>query len=253
MNYPENLDNSQVEVAAREMKKLESLLNQHKDPEQAKNLQRFFKTGKGEYGEGDIFLGIKVPVLRNIAKQGKGLSIENIQTLLDSKIHEKRFMGLLILQDKYNKADDEKSKKQLFDFFLKNYKRINNWDLVDIFAPKIVGHYLLDKADKRKILYELANSSNLWKKRIAILSTLTFIRNNDFKDCLKISKILLNDPHDLIHKAVGWMLREVGKRDQKVEEDFLKKHYQKMPRTMLRYAIEKFERKKRKIYLDGLW
>jgi len=218
-------------------------LQSYASPEKAKILQRFFKTGKGEYGEGDVFLGLKVPETRKIAEKYKELSLLDIQKLLDSKIHEHRLVGLLILVDKYEKSNN----KEIVDFYLANTKNINNWDLVDLTAHKILGHYLLDK--DRTLLYNLARSNDLWEKRISIISTFYFIKNNDFKDALKISEILLNDKHDLIHKAVGWMLREIGKRDQKAEEKFLKKYYKKMPRTMLRYAIEKFDEKKRKAYL----
>lgn len=229
-----------------DLEKIKKELKKSSNPKQAKNLQKFFKTGKGEYGENDIFLGIKVPTQRQIAKKYKNFSLDNIRALLDSKIHAYRFTALLLLIDKYEKADKRK-KKKIFDFYLNNTKNINNWDLVDISAPKIVGKFLLDK--NKNILYKLAKSENLWEKRIAIIATFTFIRNNDFKDCLKISRILLNDEHDLIHKAVGWMLREVGKQNQKVEEEFLNKYYKKMPRVMLRYSIEKFNEKKRKKYL----
>ena len=215
---------------------------------QAELLQRFFKTGKGEYGEGDIFLGIKVPVQRQVAKQFKDLDMENIKILLNSKIHEKRLIALLILILQYGKAD-EKSKKDIFDFYLKNTKNINNWDLVDLSAPNIVGNFLLNK--DREILYELAKSENLWEKRISIVSTFAFIRNNQLDDCLKVAEILLNDKHDLIHKAVGWMLREVGKKDEKVLKIFLRKHYKNMPRTMLRYSIERFDEEDRKNWLRG--
>jgi len=223
-------------------KELSSLVN----PKQAKVLQKFFKTGPGEYGEGDIFLGIKVPLQREVANKYIQLSFDNIENLLKSKIHEYRLIGLLILISKY-KIAKEKERKKIFNFYLKNYQGINNWDLVDMSAPYIVGNYLLNR--NKDILYKLARSKNLWKKRIAIVSTFTFIKNNKFNDVLKISELLLNDNHDLIHKAVGWMLRELGKRNQKIEEDFLKKYIKKMPRTMLRYAIEKFEEKKRKSYL----
>ena len=217
------------------------------NPKQAKLLQRFFKTGKGEYGEGDIFLGIKVPEQRKIAKKYPDLSLKEIQELLLSKIHENRLTSLFVLIEQYKKSD-EKGKKEIFGFYLKNTKNINNWDLVDLSAPKIVGDYLLDK--NRSILYKLAKSKSLWERRISILSTAAFIWNNEYKDTLKISGILLNDKHDLIHKGVGWMLREVGKRvSQEKEEEFLRKHYKKMPRTMLRYAIERFSEKKRKFYM----
>lgn len=214
---------------------------------QAKILQRFFKTGKGEYGEGDIFLGIRVPEQRKIAKEYSGLSLPRIQELLESDIHEHRLVGLLILIEKYNKSDEE-NKGNIFNFYLKNSKKINNWDLVDLSAHKIIGEFLIDK--DKKILYELAQSKNLWEKRIAIVSTFAFIKKEEFVDTLRISEILLDDSHDLIHKAVGWMLREVGKKDEKSLEKFLEKHYKKIPRTTLRYSIEKFEEKKRKKYLN---
>lgn len=225
---------------------LKKELKQLADPKRAEISQRFFKTGPGEYGEGDIFIGIGGTVQRKVAKKYTELNLPDLQKLLNSKIHEYRQVALLVLVNKFSKADDiEKTK--IYNFYLKNTRRINNWDLVDISAPHIVGMYLLDK--DRKVLYKLVKSKNLWERRIAVLATFSFIRENDFKDVLKISEILLNDGHDLIHKAVGWMLREVGKRNQAVEEKFLKKHYQKMPRTMLRYAIERFNEKKRKYYL----
>jgi 3-methyladenine DNA glycosylase AlkD len=217
------------------------------NPDQARVLQGFFKTKPGEYGEGDIFLGIKVPVQRKIAKKYKDINLKDIQELLDSKIHEHRLIALFIIIDRY-KNSDKNNKTVLFNLYLKNTKNINNWDLVDLSAPNIVGNYLLDK--DRSILYKLAKSNNLWEKRISILATFTFIKNKEFKDSLKIAEILLKDKHDLIHKAVGWMLREIGKRDQPIEEKFLKKHYKQMPRTMLRYAIEKFKPKKREWYLN---
>lgn len=225
---------------------LKSLAN----PEQAKILQRFFKTNKGEYGEGDIFLGIKVPVQREVAKRYKDLLLKDIQKLINSKIHEERLIGLFILIHKYNKTSADK-KKEIFYFYLNNTKRINNWDLVDLSAPNIVGDYLLNNYNKKQLIYNLAKSKNLWEKRISILATFAFIKKERFEDTLAISEILLNDKHDLIHKAVGWMLREIGKRDQKAEEKFLKKHYNNMPRTMLRYAIERFEETKRQKYLKG--
>ncbi len=218
------------------------------NPEQAQILQRFFKTGKGQYGEGDIFLGIKVPVQRQIAKKYIGLSLPKIQELLNSKIHEYRLVGLLILVDKFKKSD-EQGKGNIFNFYLKNTKNINNWDLVDLTAHYIVGDFLEDK--KKDELYKLAESKNLWEKRIAMISCFSYIKKEEFKDALRIAEILLNDKHDLIHKAVGWMLREIGKKDQAVLEDFLKKHYKNIPRTMLRYSIERFEEEKRRKYLRG--
>lgn len=225
---------------------LKKELKKLSNPKQAKILQRFFKTKKGEYGEGDIFLGVSVPKQRKTANKFQTLPLEDLEELLNSKIHEHRMTALFILIKQYEKAG-EREKKAIFDFYLKNTKNINNWDLVDISAPKIIGDYLLKKP--RTVLYKLVKSKNLWKKRIAILSTFSFIRNNEFDETLKISEMLLSDERDLIHKAVGWMLREIGKRDQKTEEKFLKKHYLQMPRTMLRYSIERFDEKKRKFYL----
>jgi 3-methyladenine DNA glycosylase AlkD len=216
------------------------------NPEKAKKLSGFFKTGKGQYGEGDIFLGIPVPEQRKIAKRHIGLPLNALKELLNSKIHEHRLTALLILISKYRKAD-KTGKHEIFSFYLTNTGNINNWDLVDLSAPKIIGEYLFNK--DTSILFKLAKSHNLWERRIAILSTFTFIRNNIFEDALRISELLLHDEHDLIHKAVGWMLREIGKRDQEIEERFLSKYCMQMPRTMLRYAIEKFDENKRKFYL----
>jgi 3-methyladenine DNA glycosylase AlkD len=226
--------------------RLQQELQQLADSKQKDILQRFFKTGQGEYGEGDVFLGIKVPVQRKVAKKYQTLPLSEIQKLLTSQIHEYRFTALILLIQHYTKAETHQ-KTALFDFYLKNTKHINNWDLVDISAPKIVGDYLLDKS--KEVLYQLAHSSNLWERRIAIIATMTFIKNNQLNDTLQLAEILLNDEQDLIHKAVGWMLREVGKQDQNIEEGFLNKHYQKMPRTMLRYAIEKFDPETRQFYL----
>jgi len=228
-----------VENIQKDLKKLAN-------PEKAKILQGFFKTGKGQYGEDDIFLGIVVPEQRKVAKKYSNLNLGEIKKLLSSKIHEHRLVSLFILANQYQKADKQ-TKKKIFNFYLKNAKNINNWDLVDVSAPNIVGDYLLNK--DKSILYKLAKSKNIWEKRIAIMATFSFIRNNGFDATLKISEILLEDEHDLIHKAVGWMLRELGKRNQAIEEKFLKKYYKKMPRTMLRYAIERFSENKRKSYL----
>ncbi|MFA6427320.1 MAG: DNA alkylation repair protein [Candidatus Magasanikbacteria bacterium] len=224
-------------------------LRSYADPVRAKNALWFFKTKKGQYGEGDIFIGVTGPTMRIIAKKYKDIELSTVQQLLQSPIHEYRQLALLILVYKYPKADDV-TRKRTCTLYLKSTKYINNWDLVDISAPHVVGRYLLDKPKQRKILYTFARSKNLWKKRIAIISTFTFIRNNDFKDTLNISAILLHDTHDLIHKAVGWMLREIGNRDIQTEEKFLKLHATHMPRTMLRYAIEKFDEKKRTSYLS---
>ena len=224
------------------MVNIEKELQSKKDPIRAKILSRFFKTGKGQYGEGDIFLGIVVPIQRAIAKKYKDVSLKEIQKLLDSKIHEYRLTGLLVLVEKY-----KEDKELVYNFYIKNFRNINNWDLVDLTAPKIMGDFLKDK--KKDILYSLAISDDLWERRISIIVTFAFIKDNDFKDALKISKILLNDKHDLIHKAVGWMLREIGKRDKEVETEFLDKHYRFMPRTMLRYSIEKFDPKEKEFYM----
>ncbi|MCU0332571.1 MAG: DNA alkylation repair protein [Ignavibacteriaceae bacterium] len=217
-------------------------------PEVSKTMQWFFKTGKGEYGEGDIFAGLKVPTQRKLAREFSDLSLSDIKILLNSTVHEERLISLFILVDGYAKGD-EKEKEAIFSYYLKNRIGINNWDLVDLSAPKIIGKHLLNK--DKSLLFKFALSKNLWERRIAVLSTFEFIRNNDFKTTLKIAELLLEDEHDLIHKAVGWMLREVGKRDLQTEEKFLKIHYKKMPRTMLRYAIEKFSETKRKKYLQG--
>jgi len=218
------------------------------DKEKAALLQRFFKTGKGQYGEGDIFLGVMVGNTRKVAKRFGEMPLKEVKKSLYSGIHEERLAALLVLVHKFEKGSEEE-KRKIYDFYLENAKQVNNWDLVDLTAPKIVGAFLLEK-DKR-ILRKLAKSSNLWEKRISILATFTFIRKGEFKDALEISKMLLQDKHDLIHKAVGWMLREVGKKNFKVEESFLKKHYKEMPRTMLRYAIEKFPEPRRKAFLKG--
>jgi 3-methyladenine DNA glycosylase AlkD len=230
------------------IKSLRKVLKKQSNPEQAKIYLRFFKTGRGEYGEGDKFVGVKVPVSRKIAKQFKDLSLAEIQALLNSKIHEERLIALFILIEQFRKAD-EAAKKFIYNFYLKNLERVNNWDLVDLSAEKIIGSFLLN--GDHKILYKLARSKNLWERRIAIMSTFYFIKSKSFETTLNISNILLSDKHDLIHKAVGWMLREIGNRDLRVEEDYLKKNYKNMPRTMLRYAIEKFPENKRQAYLKG--
>ncbi len=217
------------------------------DKKKAKFLAGYFKTGKGEYGEGDIFIGVTVPGQRKIANQFSNLPLSEIQKLLESKIHEHRLTALLILVRQFE-SGDEKTKKKIFDFYLKNIKYINNWDLVDLSSHKIVGAYLSDKS--RAALYKLAESKNIWSRRIAVISTFHFIFKKDFAASLRIAEKLLDDKHDLIHKAVGWMLREVGKRDGKVLRKFLDKHISKMPRTTLRYAIEKFPEGERKKYLN---
>lgn len=231
-----------LNILKKDLKKLSSR-------QKAKNLQRFFKTSKGQYGEGDKFIGVVVPDIRKVAKQYSDLSLKQVSELLHSQIHEERLCALLILVIQYQ-AGDSKKQKQIFDLYLKNYKYINNWDLIDLTAPRIVGAYLADKP--KDILYKLAHSKNLWQKRVAILSTFQFIYYGQSEETMKIAKILLHDKHDLIHKAVGWMLREVGKRcDEKILLDFLDKNYKTMPRTCLRYAIERLPEARRLAYLKG--
>jgi 3-methyladenine DNA glycosylase AlkD len=216
--------------------------------QRARASQGFFKTGPGGYGEGDVFLGIKVPELRKLAKEYQDITTKEIKQLLASSIHEERLLALLILVLTYSKGN-ETAKKRIYELYLKNTKFINNWDLVDGSAEYIVGDFLMDKS--RKPLYSLAESCDLWERRIAIMSTFHFIKRHEFSETLKISRMLLSGEEDLIHKAVGWMLREVGKRHLPTEEKFLKEHYKKMPRTMLRYAIERFPESKRQRYLKG--
>ena len=216
--------------------------------EKAKVLQRFFKTGPGEYGEGDVFVGVKVPELRKLAKEYQKITVKEVKQLLKSDIHEERLLALFILVRKYSKGN-ETEKKRIYELYLKNTQFINSWDLVDISAHHIIGAFLVDKS--KEPLYSLAKSMNLWERRISIISTFYFIKHDKYAETLKISEILLTDEQDLIHKAVGWMLREIGKRHLPTEEKFLRKHYKRMPRTMLRYAIEKFPEDKRQGYLKG--
>lgn len=206
----------------------------------------FFKTGKGEYGEGDVFIGVTVPKQRVIAKKYATLPLTEILLLLKSPYHEERLTALIILVSQYKRAQLP-LKKKIYDFYFAHRERVNNWDLVDLSAHTILGEYLV--SGDRKILYVLARSKNVWSRRIAIIATAAFIRRGDFADTFAIAEILLSDKHDLIHKAVGWMLREVGKRNQQVLEEFLIKHISAMPRTTLRYAIERLPQEKRKIYL----
>lgn len=229
-------------------------LSKLRNPKKAKDLSWFFKTGKGEYGEGDVFWGVTVPLQRKVAKKfHKQASFRDIQRLLESGIHEHRFTALEMLVMKYDQGSKVKSResqeRKIFDLYLKNTKHINNWDLVDTSAPYIVGAYLLHH--DRKILYRLVRSKRLWERRIAIVATFAFIQKNQFSDTLKISELLLKDSHDLIHKAVGWMLREVGKKNQRVLERFLTKNFSCMSRTTLRYAIERFSETKRKKFLSS--
>ncbi|MBI2579722.1 MAG: DNA alkylation repair protein [Candidatus Aenigmarchaeota archaeon] len=223
------------------MKELEAAGN----PERAKVYSKFFKTGKGEYGEGDVFLGITVPEQRKISRKYPSASFGDLERLLSSNIHEHRLTALLVLVEKYRKSD-EKARKMVFDFCMKNISGINSWDLVDTAAPSVIGGHLLDR--DRSILYKLAKGG-LWERRIAIVSTYAFIKNGALDDTFRIAEMLLDDEHDLIHKAVGWMLREVGKRNTDILEKFLLKNSRRMPRTMLRYAIERFPERKRKFYM----
>ncbi|MEI6058294.1 MAG: DNA alkylation repair protein [archaeon] len=242
------------------LKDLKAELKHQADAQRAKDLQRFFKTDKGDYGEGDVFWGITVPQSRLIVKQfWRDLNPTELQQLLDSKIHEERFISLLCLIEKYNVSDLTK-RKAIYSFYMYNVEkgRVNNWDLVDLSAPNIVGNMLLELPEEErekemKILYSFAQSDNLWRKRVAIISTLAFIREDKFDDTLNMAEMLMRDSHDLIHKAVGWMLREVGKRDSLLLEKFLRQggNYKKMPRTMLRYAIERFDELTRQRYLAG--
>ncbi len=230
-------------------KQIRNLLKDLADPGIAAHSQRFFKTGKGEYGEGDRFLGIRVPVLRKRVRKFQNLALKEARRLLKSEFHEERLFALLLLVHQFNKGD-EAEKKAIYKLYLDHTGYINNWDLVDSSAHHIVGNYLEDK--DRKILYKLSKSSRLWERRIAIMATFYFIKKNQFDDALAISELLIDDKEDLIHKAVGWMLREIGNRDLAIEKAFLEIHYQKMPRTMLRYAIEKFPDRDRKKYLQGI-
>jgi len=214
----------------------------------AKVTRGFFKTGKGQYGEGDVFLGLTSKQTYVVAQKYKNAPLSCLDTLLKSKVHEDRVCALRVLVFQFQ-TGDETIRRKIYNFYLTNAKKVNSWDLVDLSADKIIGVYLVKK--DKKILYKLAVSTNLWERRIAIVATFNFIKNNQFGDTLGLAKILLNDKHDLIHKAVGWMLREVGKRDREAEEKFLRKYYQQMPRTMLRYSIEKFPENLRQQYLTS--
>ena len=218
------------------------------NPQKAAILKGFFKTGKGEYAEGDVFLGITVPQLRKLAHENRDLSVEEAGSLLESRLHEERLLALLILVDQYRRGTD-RLRSKVFEFYCEHLSRINNWDLVDVSAEHIVGAHLAER-DKAQ-LFRWARSNDLWKRRISIVSTFFGIRRNRFDETTKLSGLLLKDTEDLIHKAVGWMLREVGKRDLHAEERFLKRTYRAMPRTMLRYAIERFPERRRRAYLNG--
>jgi 3-methyladenine DNA glycosylase AlkD len=216
------------------------------DPEHAMKLQGFFKTGEGEYGEGDFFLGVRVPDQRRIAKKYRNIPLTDVLELLQSRIHEHRLTALFILTEQFNKGDEE-ARRRIIDLYLSNTAYVNNWDLVDSSAHKILGVWLVDKT--RGVLYELAGSENLWERRISIISTFAFIDRGDLVDALALAEALVDDEHDLIHKASGWALREIGKKDQSVLEEFLLEHFETMPRTMLRYAIERLSEERRRFYM----
>lgn len=212
-------------------------------------LQRFFKTGKGEYGEGDVFIGVTIPQQREIVKRYKVLPLTEIKMLLKEPYHECRMIALLFLVNEYEKCKDVAKREAIYSFYLQNTETINNWDLVDLSAPKIIGSHLLSQ--NADILIELAKSNNLWLQRIAIVSTLRFIKSGRFEDTFIIAELLFDSKEDLLHKAVGWMLREIGKKEFQAEYSFLKKHYKKMSRTTLRYAIERFPEDERQKFLSG--
>ncbi len=227
-------------------RQLKQELEKLSSPEKAAVLARFFKSGPGEYGEGDVFYGIRVPLQRRVAATFRDLPREQIRRLLLDPVHECRLTALFILVRQYERAGAA-GKQEIFDFYLQHARRVNNWDLVDCSAPNIVGTHLLHRS--REILYKLARSPIVWERRIAVLATFAFIRKNDHEPTFRLAEMLLQDSHDLIHKAMGWMLREVGKRDRAGAEAFLKAHGSSMPRTMLRYAIEKFDEPARQKYL----
>ncbi len=229
---------------------LERELRAAGDATRAKHVALYFKTGKGEYGEGDVFLGIAVPAMRRIALQYRALALSDLKKLLDSRIHEYRAAALEILATQYAYGD-EKQREAIVDFYLQNTSRINNWDLVDASARPILGEYL--KTRPRRILRTLAKSKSLWERRIAIVSTMTLVWAGELEDAMEIAEMLLDDEHDLIHKAVGWVLREAGIQDRARLIAFLEKHYERMPRTALRYAIEHFPSEQRKKMLAGLF
>lgn len=231
-------------VVAEIQKKLAKLA----DPRRAIASQRFFKTGPGEYGEGDIFRGIRVPVLRRLSREYQAITLPEAEQLLRSSFHEDRLLALLLWVRLYSRGD-RLMRRKIYSLYLKNARFINNWDLVDSSAEHVVGAFLWDKDRER--LYQLAKSKNLWERRIAIIATFHFIKRGEFDETLKLAQKLLSDGEDLIHKAVGWMLREVGKRDQETQERFLKENYRQMPRVTLRYAIERFPNEKRQLYLKG--
>lgn len=230
------------------VERIREKLRAQADAQQAANLQRFFKTGPGDYGEGDLFLGLRVPQIRKLVSDFAETSLMDINQLLRSEIHEERLLALLLMVQRFQRGG-EKERERLYRRYLASTRYINNWDLVDASAEHIVGAWLLDKS--REPLYQLAHSDSLWERRIAMIATFHFIKQGELDESLQLAEHLLQDNHDLIHKAVGWVLREVGKRDRDAEEVFLRKHYRQMPRTMLRYAIERFPERRRQDYLKG--
>jgi 3-methyladenine DNA glycosylase AlkD len=227
------------------LKELKSKSNREKE----EIYRRFFKTKQGEYGYGDTFWGLTVPDIRKIAKKYSNAPFTDVKFLVNHTVHEVRVTGYLILTYRYEKADI-KEKEEIVDFYLSNLDGVNNWDIVDLSSYKILGDYLQTNKERKAVLYQLANSNDLWKQRISIVSTLSFIKKGEFEDTFKISKMLLNHEHDLIHKAVGWMLREVGKKDIQSLRDFLEENIKSMPRTTIRYAIEKMGNEERKRYMS---
>ena len=227
---------------------LRAQLRAHANADIAAHSQRFFKALPGGYGEGDRFLGIRVPLVRKVARGGRDLSLAQVLGFLRSRWHEERLLALVIMVERFKRADPTE-RRALHEAYLDHTAHVNNWDLVDISAPHLVGGWLIDR--NRKLLRRLAGSRSLWEQRIAIMATLAFIREEDFTDTFATADLLLDHDHDLIHKAVGWMLREVGNRDRAAEEDYLQSCYPGMPRTMLRYAIEKFPEQRRQEYLHG--
>lgn len=229
---------------------LKKILRSYASPERKKSNEWFFKTGKGQYGYGDKFIGVADPDARTTAQQFHDLPLSDVKKLLQSKIHEERGTALRILVHKFE-VGDKREREKVYNFYLENFKYVNNWDLVDVSAYKIAGAHILEHPKKANILGKYAKSNNLWERRLSVIATLALIRNNQFEWTMKNAKTLLEDSHDLTHKAVGWMLREAWKRNNKIVEDFLITHYKQVPRTTLRYAIERMDDKKRKQFLKG--
>jgi 3-methyladenine DNA glycosylase AlkD len=224
-----------------DLNELRRELREAAEPERVPELQRFFKAGPGGYGEGDVFLGVRVPAVGVVARHHAGLNLEDVTKLLRSPVHEERLAALVVLVRRYGRAD-EQERQRIYDLYLGNTARVNGWDLVDVSAPHIVGAHLLDRReDKYRVLDRLASSPSVWERRIAIMATFAFVRGGDCNETLRLAHVLLDDEHDLIHKAVGWMLREVGKRDERLLVGFLQQHAGDMPRTMLRYAVERLD------------